>query len=107
MTRQGLPGFPGQRSVGPKGVEMKFVAVLIAICATSQAAIAQPPVCKSIADPGPRLACYDKSAPPATAKPAESATIPASKADPAKYVDPINAEDALMNARLKNICHGC
>jgi hypothetical protein len=86
---------------------MKFFAVLVAICAMSQAASAQPPVCKSIADPGPRLACYDKSAPPTTAKPADSVTIPAAKADPAKYVDPISAEDALMNARLKNICHGC
>ena len=33
--------------------------------------------------------------------------MPASNAAPAKYVDPISAEDALMNARLKNICHGC
>jgi hypothetical protein len=24
-----------------------------------------------------------------------------------KYVDTIGAEDALMNARLKNICRGC
>ena len=24
-----------------------------------------------------------------------------------KYVDSISAEDALMNARLKNICWGC
>lgn len=94
-------------AVGPKGIEMKFLAVLIAMCAMSQAASAQPPVCKSIPDPVPRLACYDNAAPPATAKPAASATIPTANADPAKYVDPISAEDALMNARLKNICHGC
>jgi hypothetical protein len=87
---------------------MKFFAVLIAMCAMSQAASAQPPpVCKSIADPGPRLACYDNAAPPATAKSAVSATVPAAKVDPARYVDPIGAEDALMNERLKNICHGC
>jgi hypothetical protein len=86
---------------------MKFFAVLVAIGAMSQAASAQPPVCKSIVDAAPRLACYDNAAPPATARPADSATIAASKADPAKYVDPISAEDALMNARLKNICHGC
>jgi hypothetical protein len=90
-----------------KEVEMKFFAVLVATCAMSQAASAQPPVCKSIVDAAPRLACYDNAAPPATAKPADAATIPAPRADPAKYVDPISAEDALMNARLKNICHGC
>ena len=86
---------------------MKFFAVLVATCAISQAASAQPPVCKSIVDSAPRLACYDSAAPPAAAKPADPATIPTAKADPAKYVDPISAEDALMNARLKNICHGC
>jgi hypothetical protein len=86
---------------------MKFFAVLAAICAMSQTASAQAPACKSIADPGPRLACYDNAAPPVTAKPAASARVPAAKADAAKYTDPISAEDALMNARLKNICHGC
>jgi hypothetical protein len=87
---------------------MKFFTVLVAMCAMSQAASAQPPVCKSIVDAAPRLACYDNAAPPATAKPAAApAAIPAAKADPAKYVDPISAEDALMNARLKNICNGC
>jgi hypothetical protein len=86
---------------------MKFFAVLVAIGAMSQAASAQPPVCKSIVDAAPRLACYDNAAPPVVAKPADPSTIPTAKADPAKYVDPISAEDALMNARLKNICHGC
>jgi hypothetical protein len=89
---------------------MKFFAALVAICAMSQTASAQVPDCKSIADPGPRLACYDNATPPAmsaAAKPAASGRVPASKADTAKYVDTIGAEDALMNARLKNICHGC
>jgi hypothetical protein len=86
---------------------MKFFAVLVAMCAISQAASAQPPICKSIVDAVPRLACYDNAAPPAMAKPAVLATIPAANADSAKYVDPISAEDALMNARLKNICNGC
>jgi len=86
---------------------MKFFAVLVAICAMSQTASAQVPDCKSIADPGRRLACYDNASPPVTAKPAAAARVPGAKADPSKYVDPIAAEDALMNARLKNICHGC
>jgi hypothetical protein len=85
---------------------MRLFAVLAALCALCQTATAQTPDCKSIAGAGARLACYDKSAPPvaasATAKPAAAA-----KADPAKYVDTISAEDTLMNARLKNICRGC
>jgi hypothetical protein len=93
-----------------KGVEMRLFAVLIAICALSQTAAAQTPECKSIANAGARLACYDKAAPPAassaTANPARRAA-PASKADSTKYVDSISAEDTLMNARLKNICRGC
>jgi hypothetical protein len=85
---------------------MKIVALLIAICALSQAAFAETPECKSISAPGKRLACYDKAATPA--KSAElPATSKASKPDPSKYVDAISAEDARMNAQLKNICRGC
>lgn len=94
---------------------MRLFAVLVAICALSQTAVAQTPECKGIADAGARLACYDKAAPSATpttaAKP--KAALPpakkdaAAKVDNAKYVDTISAEDALMNAKLKNICRGC
>ncbi len=89
---------------------MRLFAALVAICALSQTAIAQTPGCKSISDASARLACYDKAPPPAAAaaaaKPAPK-TAPSPKADAAKYVDSIGAEDALMNARLKNICRGC
>lgn len=89
---------------------MRLFAALVALCALGQAAIAQTPDCKSISNPGARLTCYDKVAPPAsssaTAKPPLRAA-PVSKADGAKYVDSIGAEDALVNARLKNICRGC
>jgi hypothetical protein len=91
------------------------VAVLAAICALSQAAAAQTPDCKSIPDAGARLACYDKVVPAAApdksaaARPAgpPPARASVSKIDSGKYVDTIGAEDALMNARLKNICRGC
>jgi hypothetical protein len=86
--------------------KMKVIALTIGIFALSQAAIAQTPECKSIAASGERLACYDKAATPAktTQRPAASK---APNADPAKYVDTISAEDARMNAQLKNICRGC
>jgi hypothetical protein len=87
-----------------------FFVAFAAICALSQTAIAQTPDCKSIAGSGARLACYDKAAP--AAKPAVAArplasSAPPSKTDNGKYVDTISAEDAMMNARLKNICRGC
>jgi hypothetical protein len=93
-----------------KGVEMRLLAVLVAICALSQTAIAQTSECKSIADSGTRLACYDRiaatAASSAAAKPAPRTAAPP-KTDTAAHVDSISAEDALMNARLKNICRGC
>jgi hypothetical protein len=85
---------------------MRLFAVLVAICALSQTAAAQSDQCNSIVDSSARLACYDKAAPPA-AKPAASAKVPKAKADATKYVDTISAEDARMNAQLKNICRGC
>jgi hypothetical protein len=85
---------------------MRRFALLVAISALSQTAAAQTPSCKSITDAGSRLACYDKAAaPPVSAKPAPQAA--GSKSDGTKYVDSISAEDALMNAKLKNICRGC
>jgi hypothetical protein len=86
---------------------MRRFALLVAICALSQTAAAQTSECKSIPDSSTRLACYDKAASPpaASAKPASRA--PVSKVDGNKFVDSISAEDALMNAKLKNICRGC
>jgi hypothetical protein len=95
---------------------MRLFAVLIAVCVLFSPAIAQAAECKSIPDAGARLACYDKAAPPAAsvdksaaAKPVApiSTRAPAAKADTTKYVDTISAEDARMNAQLKNICRGC
>ena len=85
---------------------MRFFAALAAICALCQPALAQAPDCKSMTNPDARLACYDKTAPSAAAKPASRA-VPPSKVDAGKYVDSISAEDAKMNARLKSICKGC
>ncbi len=83
---------------------MKCIVIAAAICALSQTALAQTGDCRGIADATARLACYDKAAPRAAATPAK---LPASRTEDGKYVDTISAEDALMNARLKNICRGC
>jgi hypothetical protein len=86
---------------------MRRFALLVAICALSQTAFAQTPECKSITDSAARLACYDKAAPPRVSSAKPAARAPATKVDGAKFVDSISAEDALMNAKLKNICRGC
>jgi hypothetical protein len=85
---------------------MKIFVALVALYALCGPAMAQAPDCKSISRAGPRLACYDKTVPP-VASPAAAKPAPVAKADGEKYVDVISAEDALMNARLKNICRGC
>jgi hypothetical protein len=95
---------------------MKLFAILTAICLLSSSALAETQECKTIPDAAARLACYDKPVPPAAsasksvvAKPAAAmpARAPAAKTDTSKYVDTISAEDARMNAHLKNICRGC
>jgi hypothetical protein len=93
---------------------MRFFAALVAIGALSQTAVAQTPDCKSMPDPTARLACYDRVAPSAavagqsaTARTSIAPRPSAAPADPKEYVDVISQEDALMNARLRNICRGC
>jgi hypothetical protein len=92
--------------VGQKGIEMRLFAVIVAFGALSQNALAQE--CRSIPDPGIRLACYDKAAPPAalTTRPLAPATR-VSNAPPMGYVDSLSGEDARVHAQITNICRGC
>ena len=87
-----------------------LLSASLATCALCQTAIAQTADCRSFADPASRLTCYDKGAPPvvssAAARPVVH-TAPTLKVDSAKYVDSISEEDAIMNAKIKGICHGC
>jgi hypothetical protein len=102
-------------------------ATLGAIGALSQTAAAQTGDCRAITDPAALLACYNNTAPPAAAAPRAPAARPraaarpqvsavrppvaarpqASNADGGKYVDPIGEEDAIVRAKLRNICRGC
>jgi hypothetical protein len=88
---------------------MRLFAILAAICLLSPSALAATPECKTIPAAGARLACYDKAALEASADKSAAATAGAAAAKPGteKYVDTIGAEDARMNAQLKNICRGC
>ena len=89
---------------------MRLISTLVLTCALCQAAAAQTPDCKSIADSTARLACYDRGTPPAAspaaARPAVR-TSPAPTTDNSKYIDSISAEDAVVNDRIKGICRGC
>jgi hypothetical protein len=82
---------------------------LAAICLLSPSALAETPECKTIPAASARLACYDKAALEASAAKSAAATAGAAATKPGteKYVDTIGAEDARMNAQLKNICRGC
>ena len=100
---------------------MRLFAVLVAVCAMSLPAIAQTPDCTAAPDVDGLLPCRDK--PPSANRPAmakRAAPVSASpvaradagkpetgKPDSGKYIDAIGAEDARMDAQLKNICRGC
>jgi len=95
---------------------MRLFAMLAAICLLSQSALAGTPACNTVSNAPARLACYNNANRPAVspaksaaAKPvtAMPAAAPAAPSDTANYVDTIGAEDARMNAQLKNICKGC
>ena len=98
---------------------MRLMAVLGAICALSQSATAQNGDCSAIPDAAAKLACYNNEPPraparAATARPSAPARPPtaaarptASTTDGAKYIDKIGDEDAIVSARMRNICRGC
>ena len=82
---------------------MKKTLAVMALCASAQSALAAGPDCRAIERTRERLACYDAASPPKKEKPAAVDN----DASRAAYKDPFIAEDAQMNARLKNICRGC
>src|ERR1700759_2642673 len=87
-----------------KGKCMKTtLVVLAAFCGCAQGALAAGPDCRAIEKTSERLAC-SHAAPPAKKEKPVAAGNDASRA---AYKDPFVAEDAQLNARLKNICRGC
>jgi len=86
-----------------KGTSMKKTLAVVALCACAQGALAAGPDCRAIEKTSERLACYDAASPPKKEKPVAVGT----DASRPPYKDPFIAEDAQMDARLKNICRGC
>jgi hypothetical protein len=85
---------------------MKSVVLLLALCAFCGPAVAQTSECQSIQKASDRLACYDRAAPP-TSRAKPSAASPAPASQPGQPVDALAAENARLDARIKNICRGC
>jgi hypothetical protein len=82
---------------------MRTALAVVTLCAFAQSAQAAGPDCSAIESTSGRLACYDAASPPKIKKPADVENDPSR----AGYEAPFVAEDARMNARLKNICRGC
>ena len=89
---------------------MKPVALLIALFALCEPAIAQTTECQSVPKASDRLACYDRAASPARrVKPAAASPAPvaAPAAQPGQTGDLLAEENARLDAKIKNICRGC
>jgi hypothetical protein len=86
-----------------KGKCMKMTLAVLALCGCAQGALAAGPDCRAIEKTSERLACYDAASPAKKDKPVAAGN----DASRAAYKDPFVAEDAQLNARLKNICRGC
>lgn len=96
---------------------MRLIVVLGAICALTQAASAQTGDCSAITDPVAQLACYNNEPPPAVRRPAAAVRPLAAKpvttrpmaaaSEGSKYIDKISEEDAIVSAKMRNICRGC
>jgi hypothetical protein len=85
---------------------MKLLALLIAFCALCGPALAQTMECQSIPKASDRLACYDKAMPPMSkAKAAAASSAPSTQQG--QPADRLAAENARLDAKIKNICRGC
>lgn len=87
---------------------MRLIALML-FAAASSSASAQTQDCRAIADPTAQLACYNNDPAPV---PAQKRQRPASqaqraKSEPEKSAESLDAEDAVMRARINGICRGC
>lgn len=96
---------------------MKFLAAMAALCGLWGAAQAETQDCKSLTDPAARLTCYDKINPPIATfpipLPKPSHHIPLTRPDGTAGNEETSdntsdgAEDAMLHAKMNNICRGC
>ena len=92
-----------------KARPMRVPFAVAMLCALTPSALAQgTEECRSIPDRTARLACYDREAPPltarATAPPARGAPVPRPEAN---SLDSTGSDDERVNARMNGICRGC
>ena len=82
---------------------MKTTLAVLALCVCATSALAAAPECRVIENANARLSCYDAAHPPKM----EKSAVSEKDLPRAVYKDPFIAEDAMTNAKLKNICRGC
>jgi hypothetical protein len=82
---------------------MKTTLAVLALCVCTTGALAATPECRAIENANARLSCYDAAHPPKM----EKSAVSEKDLPRAAYKDPFIAEDAMTNAKLKNICRGC
>jgi len=89
---------------------MRLIVLMLFAAIAGGPALAQTPDCRSIADPTAQLACYNnepQTAPAAKRQRPASAAPQRSKVEPEKSMESLDAEDAVMRARINGICRGC
>lgn len=88
---------------------MRLIALML-FAAASSSASAQTQDCRAIADPTAQLACYNNDPAPVPAQKRQRPASPAAqraKSEPEKPAESLDAEDAVMRARINGICRGC
>jgi hypothetical protein len=90
---------------------MKFLLLTALIFVNCQGAVAQTSECSTIPKARDRLACYDRTTPPSSAKPVaakqKEVAAPSAPRDQGSIVDALAVENAKLDAKLKQICRGC
>ena len=88
---------------------MKFLLLTASLFAISHGAIAQTSECSTIPKASDRLACYDRTNPPTSAKPVtpKKKAVSGSSPDQGAAVDALAVENSKLDAKLKKICRGC
>jgi hypothetical protein len=91
----------------------RLLAATVVICVLSGSAAAEAQDCKTLTDPAARLTCYDKINPPIATYPIPlqkpSRPIPLTRPDGTTGTADVSddGEDAMLHAKMNNICRGC
>ena len=95
---------------------MKLLLLIALTFVGCQGATAQSSECSTVPKASDRLACYDRATPPTAGKKPDASKTSASPSqaaagsdsqDQSPLADLLAAENAKLDAKIKNICRGC